>query len=196
MTQPGLRERKKAATRATLSRTAWSMMLEQGLDAVTPESVSAAADMAPRTFRYHFRNREEAILDELAQQHLTLADQIRARPAQEPTWDCLLAVLPPAVAQMCGDRTVFATLMRVISDNPAMLAQNLVVLEHSRLSLARAIGERTSTEVHAATFANLLAGAAVTAISTSVAHWAQSTTDTDLADLLTDCLTQLRRGLP
>jgi AcrR family transcriptional regulator len=194
MTQPGLRERKKAATRATLSRTAWSMMLEQGLDAVTPESVSAAADMAPRTFRYHFRNREEAILDELAQQHLTLADQIRARPEHEPVWDSLLEVLPRAVARMCVDRQVFATLIAVIGANPAMLAQNLVVLEHSRISLAQVIAERTGADPHASTAPNLLAGVAVTAISTSVAHWAQ-TAGTDLAGVLTDCLTRLRAGL-
>jgi AcrR family transcriptional regulator len=195
MTQQGLRERKKAATRATLSRTAWSMMLEQGLDAVTPESVSASADMAPRTFRYHFRNREEAILDELAQQHLTLVDQLRARPEQEPIWDSLLAVLPPAVARMCGDRHVFATLMQVIGDNQAMLAQNLVVLEHSRRSLASVIAERTGVDPHTSTVPNLFAGVAVAAVSTAVTHWAEGGTDTDLADVLTECLTRLRAGL-
>src|SRR5690349_7940762 len=165
---PGLRERKKAATRAALSRTAWSMMLEHGLDAVTPESVAAAADMAPRTFRYHFRSREEAILDEVAQQHLTMAGRLRDRPAGEPVWDGLLAVLPGAVTEIVGDRGEFAKLMRTIKQSPAMLAENLLVLDRSRVSIAEAIAERTGTDPHADTYANLLAGAAVTAISTSI----------------------------
>ncbi|WP_030437443.1 TetR/AcrR family transcriptional regulator [Actinoplanes subtropicus] len=194
--EPGLRERKKAATRAALSRTAWSMMLEQGLDAVTPESVAAAADMAPRTFRYHFRNREEAILDELAQQQLTLAARLRARPAGEPIWDGLLRVLPQAVTEIAGNRTEFATLMRAIVANPTLLAENLLVLDRSRVSLAEVIAERTGTDPRTDTYANLLAGAAITAISTSITHWARPTTDAALADLIHDSLTRLQAGLP
>jgi AcrR family transcriptional regulator len=194
--EPGLRERKKAATRAALSRTAWSMMLEQGLDAVTPESVAAAADMAPRTFRYHFRNREEAILDELAQQQLTLAARLRARPPGESVWDSLLRVLPQAVAEIAGDRAEFAKLMRAIVESPALLAENLLVLDRSRVSLAEAIAERTGTDTRADTYANLLAGAAITAISTSITHWAGAATGAALPDLIHDCLTRLRAGLP
>jgi AcrR family transcriptional regulator len=194
--EPGLRERKKAATRAALSRAAWVMMLEHGLDAVTPESVAAAADMAPRTFRYHFRSREEAILDELAQQHLTLADRLRARPAGEPVWDSLLRVLPPAVAEIVGDRGEFAQVMQVIVESPAMLAENLRVLDRSRVALAEVIAERTGTDLHADTYASLLAGAAVAAISTSITHWTRAATGTALAELIHDCLTRLRAGLP
>jgi AcrR family transcriptional regulator len=194
--EPGLRERKKAATRAALSRTAWSMMLEHGLDAVTPESVAAAADMAPRTFRYHFRSREEAILDELAQQQLTLAGRLRARPTGEPVWDSLLAVLPPAVAEIAGDRGEFAKLMRAIMESPAMLAENLLVLDRSRVWIAEVIAERTGTDPDADTYANLLAGAAVAAISTSITHWAKAATDTALPELIRDCLLRLRAGLP
>jgi AcrR family transcriptional regulator len=194
--EPGLRERKKAATRAALSRTAWSMMLEHGLDAVTPESVAAAADMAPRTFRYHFRSREEAILDELAQQNRNLADRVRARPRDEDIWDCLLRVLPPAVAEIVGDRAEFAKLMRVIVDSPAMLAENLLVLDRGRVALAAVIAERTGADPHTDTYPNLLAGAAVTAISTSITHWARAATDTPLPELIHGCLLRLRAGLP
>lgn len=196
MDEPGLRERKKAATRAAMSRVAWSMMLQQGLAAVSPESVAAAADVAPRTFRYHFRSREEAILDGLAQQHAGLADLVRARPAGEPMWDSLLAVLPEAVVAMAGDRDEFATLLKVITGDPAMLAENLLVLERARQLLAAAIGERAGADPATDTYPGLLAGAAVTAISTAVVHWAQGPADVPLDRLIRDCLTRLRAGLP
>lgn len=196
MTEPGLRERKKAATRAALSRTAWTMMLERGLDAVTPESVAAAADMAPRTFRYHFRNREEAILDELAQQHQKLAVLLRARPAGEPIWDALLHVLPPAVAEIAGDRGDFAKLIAVIAGNPTMMAQNLLVLENARTRLAAAIGERTGTHTLTDPYPGLLAGAVTTAISLSVSHWATGDGWATLPVLVSGCLNRLRAGLP
>jgi AcrR family transcriptional regulator len=194
MTEQGLRERKKAATRAAMSRTAWALMVERGRSAVSPESVAAAADVAPRTFRYHFRNCEEAILDGLAQQHTRLADLVRQRPAGEPVWDSLLEVLPPAVSAMAGDRGEFATLMEVIAENPDMLAENLLVLERSRHLLARAIGERLGADSAADPYPGLLAGAAVTAISTAIFHWV--TSESSLADLIRDYLTRLRAGLP
>ncbi|WP_328475013.1 TetR family transcriptional regulator [Actinoplanes sp. NBC_00393] len=190
----GLRERKKAASRAAMSSAAWSMLLEHGLDAVTPESVAAAADMAPRTFRYHFRNREEAILDGLAQQHLALADKIRDRPADEPIWDSLLHVVPDAVTETFGDRAEFAKVMQVIADNPAMLAQNLLVLEQGRQLLAVAVADRLGLDVDRDIYPGLLAGATETAISIAVAHWARG--DAKLPDLIRDSLTRLRAGLP
>lgn len=49
-----LRERKKLATRAALSHAAWSLMVERGLEAATPEAIAEAADVSPRTFRNYF----------------------------------------------------------------------------------------------------------------------------------------------
>ncbi|MEU4560175.1 TetR family transcriptional regulator [Actinoplanes sp. NPDC023936] len=192
----GLRERKKAASRAAMSQAAWRMLLEHGLDAVTPESVAAAADMAPRTFRYHFRNREEAILDGLAQQHMALAARIRERPAGEPVWDSLRHVLPAAVTEMFGDRAEFAKLVAVIADSPAMLAANLLVLEQGRQLMAGAIGERIGRTPQTDVYPGLLAGVAGTAISIAVTHWARGDDDTPLGDLIRDCLDRLRAGLP
>ncbi|MEU8817623.1 TetR family transcriptional regulator [Actinoplanes sp. NPDC048796] len=191
----GLRERKKAATRRALSRTAWSMMLANGLEAVTPEAVAAAADMAPRTFRYHFRSREEAILDELAQQHRALADQLRDRPEGEPVWESLLAFLPEAIAGLAGDRAEFAELLTVLQASPALLAENLRVLELTRQLLAEVISERTGRDLRTDTYPGLMAGVVITVIGTSVAHWATGDDDAALPGLIRDCLAQMRAGL-
>ncbi|GII22422.1 TetR family transcriptional regulator [Planosporangium mesophilum] len=192
----GLRERKKAATRAALSRAAWSLLLTQGLDAATPEAIAEAADVSPRTFRNYFSSREEAIVDELAQRYLSLADTIRTRPADEPVWDSLAAVLPSVVVEMAGDRDRLAVLMRVVRESPALRAQILLVTEHVSEVMTKIIADRTGTDAQRDLAPRLLAGTVGTALATSVDFWARSGTDIPLPDLVRDCLTQLRAGLP
>jgi AcrR family transcriptional regulator len=194
--QPGLRERKKVATRAAISHAAWTLMVQHGVDAATPEAIAEAADVSPRTFRNYFSSREEAILDELAQRYATLADKIRARPGDEPAWDSLTAVVPSAIPDIVGDRADLAVLVRVIGEHPAMRAQLLLVTEHLTADLTQLVAERTGTDAVRDLAPRLLAGAVATAVSTTVDFWAAGGSDATLPDLIRDCLAQLRAGLP
>lgn len=76
---PGLRERKRAETRARIEDAALSLALRDGLDAATIDAISERADISPRTFFNYFDSKESAILgvhpievtDELADQYLS-----------------------------------------------------------------------------------------------------------------------------
>jgi AcrR family transcriptional regulator len=194
--EPGLRERKKQATRASLSHTAWALLLEKGLDAVTPEAVAEAAGVSPRTFRNYFASREEAIVEGVVHRAVSLTDVLRERPAGEPVWDTLIEVLPDLLPVIVGDRDNVRLLQRVARESPAVMAQHHVAFDGIQRQLAEVIAERTGTDIERDLAPRLLTAAAVAAVRTAVEVWAARDDDTTLPDLTRESLAQVRAGIP
>jgi AcrR family transcriptional regulator len=191
-----LRDRKKLATREALSNAAFRLILEQGIDAVTPEAVADAVGVSPRTFRNYFSCREEAVFDGLVLRAGSMVDALRARPAGEPVWDSLVAVLPAHFSEIVGSRKDVSTLRCVVLDNPALFAQNLTAFERIDRLMAETIAERTGRDVDADLEPALLASCAGVALRTAVEAWSTRDDDVPLADLVTQALGKLREGLP
>src|ERR1700760_3889342 len=91
----GLRERKKARTRAPIRREARRLFREQGYQATTVEQIAAAAEVSPSTFFRYFPTKEDVVLQDdmdirmveaFARQPPELTPIAAVRGAMQETW--------------------------------------------------------------------------------------------------------------
>jgi AcrR family transcriptional regulator len=78
--RPGLRERKKAKTRASIQAHALRLFADQGYHATTVEQIADAAEVSPSTFFRYFPTKEDVVLyDQFDPQ---LIEAFLAQPAE------------------------------------------------------------------------------------------------------------------
>ncbi|MQY09090.1 TetR family transcriptional regulator [Actinomadura macrotermitis] len=195
----GLRERKKAATRAALSRAAARLAVRRGVAAVTVEEIAAAAGVSPRTFHNYFPGKEEAIVAPLTDGAEAVIAGLRARPAGEPIWESLRRVvrdvLLPSGAGGGVDTETLA-LLRTVKADPSLVARQLCGLGEMQRRITEVIAGRTGTDPSRDLHPHLLAGAAGLALRTTVDLWADSGGTADLPALIDEAFERLRAGLP
>jgi AcrR family transcriptional regulator len=94
----GLRERKKARTRATIREEALRLFREQGYHATTVEQIAAAAEVSSSTFFRYFPTKEDVVLqDELEP---LLAEAIEQQPPELGVVAAIRASLRTATGRM------------------------------------------------------------------------------------------------
>jgi AcrR family transcriptional regulator len=93
----GLRERKKARTRASLRAHALRLFGEQGYQATTVEQIAAAAEVSPSTFFRYFPTKEDLVLQD--DMDTRMIEALERQPAG----------LGPITAVRAASREVFAS---------------------------------------------------------------------------------------
>ncbi|WP_064744284.1 TetR family transcriptional regulator [Actinomadura oligospora] len=191
----GLRERKKAATRDALSRAATRLALEHGVEGVTVDAIAASAGVSARTFHNYFPGKEEAIVAPLTDRARALLAGLAGRPADEPVWDSVRAVLHEVVAPPeLFEETV--ALMRIVKADPSLVASQLCGLGQMQAEAAAVIAARTGTDPACDLYPHLVAGVMGMTMRVVVNLWVDGGGTADLPELIDSALAQFRAGLP
>ena len=116
----GLREQKKALTRATLEATALERFLAEGYEPVRLEDLCAECLVSTRTFFRYFTSKEDLVLGRL-RSHLDLATELFARqPASAPLLVSLRAVITETVADYAADPDRELARLRLVTTTPVL----------------------------------------------------------------------------
>ena len=200
-TRPGLRERKKARTRAAIREHAFRLFRAQGYDATTVEQIADAAEVSPSTFFRYFPTKEDVVLqDDL---DLLWLEAIQEQPPE----------MSPIAAMRAGVHAAFARMgeaewaqMREMTELamtvPAVRARMLAELARTTKALAEAVAERTGRDpgdFAVRTLAGAIVGIAMAAYFDDADDFMAFDDQTKLAtfaDKFERGLTLLEAGLP
>lgn len=131
----GLRERKRARTRADIEAAALRLFAERGFARTTIVEIAAAADVAERTFFLHFANKEEVVLgdvrSELDSMQAALADRAHGTTALE----VFRELGDRRLAQFRDHSTQVRTRLQVEANNPDVHAHAVAVREANERAL-------------------------------------------------------------
>ena len=96
--RPGLRERKRAKTRATIQEEALRLFREHGYDATTVEQICEAAEVSESTFYRYFPTKPDVVLQDEFDPLIIAA--FRAQPAELSSLRALREAFKTVFAQM------------------------------------------------------------------------------------------------
>ena len=192
----GLRERKKLATRATLSWAALTLAIERGLENVLVEDIAAMANVSPRTFNNYFSSKEEAIVAVSTDRIAGLVAAFRARPADEPLWDSLSAAMLTPYDLETEPPREFAARGQLIMRHPSLQAENMRAQLAVQDALTGEVAARLGVDPNEDIYPRLVVGVATAALHTALRHWTAAPQHRPFLATLRAALDQIPQGLP
>jgi AcrR family transcriptional regulator len=144
-TEPGLRERKKAQTRQTIADTALRLFTELGFDQVTVAEVAREAEVSEATLFNYFSTKEDLLFSRMGAYEARLVDAVRDRDSGTSAVAALTVFLlrPQHDRLSSRDSESLATMARMITASPALLARERQVFAEHTEELAAVLAEQT-----------------------------------------------------
>ncbi|MFE7569841.1 TetR/AcrR family transcriptional regulator, partial [Streptomyces sp. NPDC057539] len=136
-----LRERKKLATWRAIRVAALRLFDEEGFEATTVEQIAAAANVSRATFFNYFADKEAAVFDQDPEERRHWQTLMNDRPAGEPLWDSLAAIL----TEYCESLRERMPLMRRLkAQSPALTQSHQSLGEQFITDLRDFVADRTT----------------------------------------------------
>jgi AcrR family transcriptional regulator len=190
----GRRDRKKQQTRAALMMAALRLVDLRGLDGVTVEQISEAADVSPRTFFNYFATKDHALIGDPLDDAASLRDRLMAMPSDVPLVAALFQVLTPSIEQIQAERDLWLLRMRVLKNNPQLLPALVARGTEAEEDSVAAVAARTGLPADHV-FPQLAATLTSAAFRTAMIRWAGTDDGRQLTDFVREAFGILAAGL-
>jgi AcrR family transcriptional regulator len=195
--RPGLRERKKARTRASIREHALRLFREQGYDATTVDQIAEAAEISPSTFFRYFPTKEDVVLQD--DFDLLAIGSFLEQPAELSLVGAFRAATKETMAsateaELAGLRDTTALIMTV----PELRARAMDEYSRTINVIASAAAQRTGRSIDDPDVMTA-AGAIVGVIMAATLPWRgladESTSPAEMFDRIDAALANLEGGL-
>ncbi|MGH3098176.1 MAG: TetR/AcrR family transcriptional regulator [Streptosporangiales bacterium] len=169
----GRRERKKQATRRAIKQAALTLALERGIEHLTVEEISEAADVSPRTFFNYFSCKEDALIGEAGEAAAELRELIAQRPADEAPLRTLRVALRESelLSSAHATREHALARQRLVHANPSLLPRQLAQYATIERALTEAMAERLGVDPDDDLRPQLLAALAGSVVKVAMKRW-------------------------
>lgn len=189
----GLRERKKARTRAAIQAAALYLFERHGYDATTVDQIAERADVSPSTFFRYFPTKEDVVLHD-RYDPLLLAD-LRAQPRELSAIAALRRTLRGVMSGLPSDELARERQRALlIVSVPELRAQAFAHLAESLRPFAEVVAERSGSSADDPAIRALTG--AVIGVSISAMLTAAEDPGADYIELMDEALAYLEAGLP
>ena len=190
--RPGLRERKRAKTRAEIQAQALRLFREHGYDATTVEHIAEAAEVSESTFYRYFPTKPDVVLRDEFDPIIVAA--LNAQPAELSSLQAVRAAFRVVFTQMsAAEADEQRQRTRLMLSVPELRAAMIDQFTQAVQLIAEAIAERTGRE-NSDLAIRTLAGAVV-GVAMAVMLAIADDEHADVATLLDQALVQLETGL-
>ncbi|HEU4850033.1 MAG TPA: TetR family transcriptional regulator [Terrimesophilobacter sp.] len=144
---PGLRERKRRATRSAIQVAILDLAARHGYDQVTIDEVSAAADISPRTFFNYFSSKDDAVIGDFpALSGLPATAEFLAAGPRESVYAGLGRLLDAASGALAEERMPEERRRALLREHPGLFAKRMAYLHRFEDELTGIIAERLATD--------------------------------------------------
>ena len=200
--QTGLRERKRRETRAALSLAAIRLCIQRGWEEVTVDDIAAAANVSPRTFRNYFSSKAEAVAAAHLERMLRIADDLRARPADERLWTAITNSVaaqfeaPAQKSEALQDAKRWLERTRFILSEPAVRGEVLKASAAAQVELAAVIAQRVGARRVKDLYPQVAASVVTAVVGTVMDQWLQDDPSRSIVPLLRKAFELVAAGFP
>ena len=197
--EPGLRERKRLATRRAIQHAVLTLSLQTGLEKVTVEDISRAASISPRTFFNYFPSKDAALLGDTPD--LASEEAIEAFVHGGPDGDILgqvAVLLAESLERSETDREIHQLRQAVLKDSTYLFGLRMATLRDFEARLLDIVTRRFEADhperagtPGLAQRALLFSLVAVAAMRHAWRRWAEEDSATSLSDSLAASFSEL-----
>ena len=167
----GLRDQKKAATRAALAAAAITLGRDIGFESVTAEAIAHHAGVSTRTFHNYFSSKEEAALFHLEEQAREWVERLNGRPTGETFWDSVRYVVLSLIDDPARSIEDAIDAAKMIESTPSLTAKKYELDGALSQAFTTEIAQRLGLDPRTDLYPRMLQSVIGAAVGSALAVW-------------------------